>query len=102
MKHIDRRKFLLGTGGGMMALPWLEMYAEEAATKKLKEPSLRFASFYSPMGFVRGHFCPGEGKNDADLERIQIDKNAYKYTKTHISRYDITQDPLSILPWVTP
>ena len=59
MKHIDRRKFLLGTGGGMMALPWLEMYAEEAATKKLKEPSLRFASFYSPMGFVRDHFFPG-------------------------------------------
>ena len=47
MKHIHRRKFLLGTGGGMMALPWLEMYAEEAATKKLKEPSLRFASFRS-------------------------------------------------------
>ena len=46
MKHIDRRKFLLGAGGGMMALPWLEMYAQEAVTKKLKEPSLRFASFY--------------------------------------------------------
>ncbi len=64
MKHIDRRKFLLGAGGGMMALPWLEMYAEEEATKKLKEPSLRFASFYSPMGFVRDHFFPGEGNQD--------------------------------------
>lgn len=64
MKHIDRRKFLLGTGGGMMALPWLEMYAQEAVTKKLKEPSLRFASFYSPMGFVRDHFFPGEGNQD--------------------------------------
>ena len=52
MKQIDRRKFLLGTGSGMMALPWLEVYAEDALTKKLKEPSLRFASFYSPMGFV--------------------------------------------------
>ena len=61
MKHIDRRKFLLGTGSGMMALPWLEMYAEDALTKKLKEPSLRFASFYSPMGFVRDHFFPEEG-----------------------------------------
>ena len=64
MKHIDRRKFLLGTGGSIMALPWLEMYAEEAVTKKLKEPSLRFASFYSPMGFVRDHFFPGEGNQD--------------------------------------
>ena len=64
MKHIDRRKFLLGAGGSIMALPWLEMYAEEAATKKLKEPSLRFASFYSPMGFVRDHFFPGKGTQD--------------------------------------
>jgi len=64
MKHIDRRKFLLGAGGSIMALPWLEMYAEEAATKKLKEPSLRFASFYSPMGFVRDHFFPGKGAQD--------------------------------------
>jgi hypothetical protein len=64
MKHIDRRKFLLGAGGSIMALPWLEMYAEEAATKKLKEPSLRFASFYSPMGFVRDHFFPGKGNQD--------------------------------------
>ena len=64
MKQIDRRKFLLGTGSGMMALPWLEMYAEDALTKKLKEPSLRFASFYSPMGFVRDHFFPEEGKQN--------------------------------------
>ena len=64
MKQIDRRKFLLGTGSGMMALPWLEMYAEDALTKKLKEPSLRFASFYSPMGFVRDHFFPEEGNQN--------------------------------------
>ena len=64
MKQMDRRKFLLGTGGSMMALPWLEMNAEEPATRKLKEPSLRFASFYSPMGFVRDHFFPGEGNQD--------------------------------------
>ncbi len=64
MKHIDRRKFLLGAGGSVMALPWLEMYAEEAATRKLKEPALRFASFYSPMGFVRDHFFPGKDNQD--------------------------------------
>ena len=48
----------------MMALPWMEMHAEEPSTKKLKEPSLRFASFYSPMGFVRDHFFPAEGARD--------------------------------------
>ena len=47
-----------------MALPWMEMHAEEPSTKKLKEPSLRFASFYSPMGFVRDHFFPAEGTRD--------------------------------------
>lgn len=63
-KQIDRRKFLFGAGGSMMALPWMEMHAEEPSTKKLKEPSLRFASFYSPMGFVRDHFFPAEGARD--------------------------------------
>ncbi len=48
----------------MMALPWLEMHAEEPATRKLKEPPLRFASFYSPMGFVRDHFFPGKDNED--------------------------------------
>jgi hypothetical protein len=47
-----------------MALPWLEMHAEEPSTRKIKEPSLRFASFYSPMGFVRDHFFPGEDSDD--------------------------------------
>ena len=45
MKQIDRRKFLFGAGGSIIALPWLEMNAEDAVTKKFKDPSLRFASF---------------------------------------------------------
>ena len=48
----------------MLALPWLEVVAAEGATTKLKEPSLRFASFYSPMGFVRDHFFPEKGSQD--------------------------------------
>jgi len=64
MKQMDRRKFLFGAGGSVMALPWLELHAEEPSTRKLKEPSLRFASFYSPMGFVRDHFFPGEDSDD--------------------------------------
>ena len=81
MKQIDRRKFLLGTGSGMMALPWLEMYAEDALTKKLKEPSLRFASFYSPMGFVRDHFFPEEGKqNFLAMPTLSPLKNCLLYT----------------------
>ena len=64
MKNIDRRKFLYGAGGSMLALPWLETVAAAGATTKLKEPSLRFASFYSPMGFVRDHFFPEKDSQD--------------------------------------
>ncbi len=63
MKSIGRRKFLVGASG-VMALPWLEMYAADPKTKKAKEPSLRFASFYSPMGFVRDHFFPEKDNPD--------------------------------------
>lgn len=64
MTSMDRRKFLLGASGSMMALPWLEAYAADPITKGLKTPPLRFANFYSPMGFVRDHFFPEEGNSD--------------------------------------
>jgi len=62
--HFNRRKCLYGAGGSMLALPWLETVAAKGATTKLKEPSLRFASFYSPMGFVRDHFFPKKDSQD--------------------------------------
>lgn len=64
MKSIDRRKFLLGAGGSVLALPWLEANAATAIKKGANEPPLRFASFYSPMGFVRDHFFPEKGNTD--------------------------------------
>ncbi len=64
MNKMNRRKFLLGASGSMLALPWLELLAENPITKAIKEPPLRFASFYSPMGFVRDHFFPEEGNED--------------------------------------
>ena len=62
--HFVRRKFLRGAGGSMMALPWLQTVAAEGNNKKPNEPSLRFASFYSPMGFVRDHFFPEQDSDD--------------------------------------
>ncbi|MEC9094347.1 MAG: DUF1552 domain-containing protein, partial [Planctomycetota bacterium] len=61
MKSIGRREFLLGASGSMMALPWLEL---NAAATQLQTPALRFASFYSPMGFVRDHFFPKPGDDE--------------------------------------
>ena len=37
---MNRRKFLLGAGGSMLALPWLEAYAEDPGTKVLKKAQL--------------------------------------------------------------
>ena len=61
MSSSGRRQFLFGTSGSMMALPWLEL---NAGTVKQQTPPLRFASFYSPMGFVRDHFFPEQGNDD--------------------------------------
>jgi len=61
MSSFGRREFLLGASGSMLALPWLEMNAE---SKQPTAPALRFASFYSPMGFVRDHFFPETGNED--------------------------------------
>lgn len=61
MSALGRREMLFGAGGGVMALPWLEL---NAAASKQEIAPLRFASFYSPMGFVRDHFFPDPGAID--------------------------------------
>ena len=62
--HFARRRFLHGAGGSVMALPWLESVAADRRPDHQKQPSLRFASFYSPMGFVRDHFFPTDESED--------------------------------------
>ena len=53
---------------GRVAACWLfpgwRRLQQRGLTTKLKEPSLRFASFYSPMGFVRDHFFPEKDSQD--------------------------------------
>ena len=61
MSALGRREMLFGAGGGVMALPWLELNAA-AATQEIAPR--RFAAFYSPMGFVRDHFFPDPGAID--------------------------------------
>ena len=57
MSSLNRRSFLRGLGGGILALPWLESVAR--ATTPVK-PAKRFALFYTPIGVVRRSFFPGE------------------------------------------
>jgi hypothetical protein len=51
---MNRRSFLRGAGGSVLALPWLESWAASPT------PSQRFAIFYVPIGVVRRSFFPLE------------------------------------------
>ena len=58
MSALGRREVLFGAGGGVMALPWLEL---NAAAAKQEITPLRFASFYSPNGFCERSFLSRSG-----------------------------------------
>ncbi|MCA9128290.1 MAG: DUF1552 domain-containing protein [Planctomycetales bacterium] len=53
----NRRQFLRGIGGAMMALPWLESISRASPAPS---PRLRMVHFYVPIGVVRRGFFPGE------------------------------------------
>ena len=72
----------------MMALPWLEL---NVLAKKTSPPALRFASFYSPMGFVRDHFFPGEG--DPELECAHVGWINEMYRKIYAASGGIPAGP---------
>ena len=57
MRRINRRNFLRGVGGAVLALPWMESLA---ATGGVSIPQLRMVHFYVPIGVVRRGFFPGE------------------------------------------
>ena len=57
MRPISRRSFLRGTGGAILALPWMESISL-AASRPI--PAQRMAFFYVPIGVVRRGFFPGE------------------------------------------
>ncbi|MCA9048004.1 MAG: DUF1552 domain-containing protein [Planctomycetaceae bacterium] len=54
----NRRRFLRGIGGAVLALPGLECLS--AAGAAVNRPPLRMAHFYVPIGVVRRGFFPGE------------------------------------------
>jgi hypothetical protein len=73
LNTIPRRSFLRGTGGALLALPWLESMAADAGSPK---PAQRLAFFYVPIGVVRRGFFPGEQSavlpafNGGDMKEI--------------------------------
>lgn len=92
MKTIPRRAFLRGTGGGLLALPWLESVASEAA----KRPPQRMAFFYVPIGVVRRGFFPGE--KDAAIPAF----NGGTMKSTHERKLNLGLQALQLTPTLQP
>ena len=69
----NRRTFLRGVGGGILALPALESIAFGSAGNR---PAQRIAFYYVPIGVVRRGFFPGEQSaklpafNGGDMKEI--------------------------------
>lgn len=56
----NRRTFLRGLGGAVVALPWLESLSLSSSASEAAAPAQRMAHFYVPIGVVRRGFFPGE------------------------------------------
>lgn len=78
MTQHNRRTFLRGIGGSVLALPWMESLA--AAAGSAAKPATRMAFYYVPIGVVRKAFFPGEAdaaipKFSSNQVEIQVDVN---------------------------
>ena len=57
-RHLSRRRFLQGTGGVGLALPFLESFGAPALAQTGARPKRIIVMGY-PMGMPREHFIPG-------------------------------------------
>lgn len=65
MQRVSRRRFLVGAGGGAMALPWLNL--THAADSIPAAAPTRLAFYYVPIGFVRSAFFPAAETTSYEL-----------------------------------
>lgn len=76
----SRRRFLLGTGGVALSLPWLESYPTQCDADERDQgarPPQRLAFFYLPNGIVRRGFFPGE--SDRELPKFAGQNNVWRF-----------------------
>ena len=93
MTRTNRRTFLRGVGGSVLALPWMESIAAAPAAT----PSTRMAFYYVPIGVVRKAFFPGEA--DAAIPKFtsnqkQIEVNVDIPVGVHPLEFTPTLEPL--------
>ena len=89
MPQFTRRRFLKGTGGAALALPWMESLAR--ADQNSTAP-LRLAFYYVPIGVVRRGFFPGE--QDAVIPKFVGDmREIPKQQKLRMGHQTLTLTP---------
>lgn len=78
LRKDSRRHFLLGAGGAVLGLPWLEsLTASCSAAELAAKPARRLAFFYLPNGITRRGFFPGE--SDRALPKFAGQNNVWRF-----------------------
>jgi len=99
-RPVSRRRFLAGTGGVALSLPWLESIAsrcDAADGSKSAAPVQRMAFFYLPNGIVRRGFFPGEG--DRPLPKFAGQNNVWRFEGKVVP---VGSHPLTLTPTLAP
>jgi len=98
--RLSRRRFLAGTGGAVLNLPWLESFTERCGAgenDKSSRPAQRLAFFYLPNGIVRRGFFPGEG--DRPLPKFAGQNNVWRFEGKVVP---VGSHPLTLTPTLAP
>lgn len=99
-RPVSRRRFLTGTGGAALSLPWLESFTSRSDAKdtgKTTAPPQRLAFFYLPNGIVRRGFFPGEG--DRPLPSFAGQNNVWRFEGKTVP---VGSHPLTFTPTLAP
>jgi hypothetical protein len=97
---VSRRRFLAGTGGAALSLPWLESFASRCDANdgsQATAPAQRLAFFYLPNGIVRRGFFPGEG--DRPLPKFAGQNNVWRFEGKVVP---VGSHPLTLTPSLAP
>ncbi|MDA1015010.1 MAG: DUF1552 domain-containing protein [Planctomycetota bacterium] len=98
-RPVTRRRFLAGTGGVALSLPWFESFTDRchADGNKSSAPPQRLAFFYLPNGIVRRGFFPGEG--DRPLPSFAGQNNVWRFEGKTVP---VGIHPLTFTPTLAP
>ena len=97
---VSRRRFLAGTGGAALSLPWLESFTNQCRAENggtVPTPAKRLAFFYLPNGITRRGFFPGEG--DRALPKFAGQNNVWRFEGKTVP---VGNHPLTFTPTLAP